>query len=69
MGSWAQVRGGSGIGLRAARDLARQLQEAGVRLDAVFINAGMAKFAAVADVDEAVADAREDAAKPSPGRR
>jgi NAD(P)-dependent dehydrogenase (short-subunit alcohol dehydrogenase family) len=30
---------------------------AGVRLDAVFINAGMAKFAAVADVDEALWDA------------
>ncbi|NWK47217.1 SDR family oxidoreductase [Ralstonia pickettii] len=41
----------------AAGDLARQLQEAGVRLDAVFINAGMAKFAAVPDVDEALWDA------------
>ncbi|MCO5399345.1 SDR family oxidoreductase [Ralstonia soli] len=41
----------------AARDLARQLQEAGVRLDAVFINAGMAKFAPLTDVDEALWDA------------
>ena len=41
----------------AARELTRQLQEAGVRLDAVFINAGMAKFAAVADVEEAMWDA------------
>ncbi|MEE2976042.1 MAG: SDR family oxidoreductase [Pseudomonadota bacterium] len=41
----------------AARELTRQLQEAGVRLDAVFINAGMAKFAAVPDVDEALWDA------------
>lgn len=41
----------------AARELTRQLQEAGLRLDAVFINAGMAKFAAVADVEEAMWDA------------
>ncbi|WP_104654563.1 SDR family oxidoreductase [Ralstonia insidiosa] len=41
----------------AARELTRQLQEASVRLDAVFINAGMAKFAAVADVEEAMWDA------------
>lgn len=41
----------------AARELTRQLQEAGVRLDAVFINAGMARFAAVPDVDEALWDA------------
>jgi hypothetical protein len=41
----------------AARELTRQLQEAGVRLDAVFINAGMAKFAAVPDVEEALWDA------------
>ncbi|QQX86443.1 SDR family oxidoreductase [Cupriavidus necator] len=42
---------------QAARDLARQLTDAGIRLDAVFINAGIAKFAAVADVDEALWDA------------
>ena len=41
----------------AARELTRQLQEGGMRLDAVFINAGMAKFAAVADVEEAMWDA------------
>ncbi|WP_296229006.1 SDR family oxidoreductase [Ralstonia sp. UBA689] len=41
----------------AARDLARQLTEAGVRLDAVFINAGMARFASLAEVDEALWDA------------
>lgn len=43
--------------VQAARDLARQLTDAGIRLDAVFINAGIAKFAAVADVDEALWDA------------
>jgi NAD(P)-dependent dehydrogenase (short-subunit alcohol dehydrogenase family) len=56
--------GGNSIAIRnetgtvaAARELTRQLQEAGVRLDAVFINAGMAKFAAVPDVDETLWDA------------
>nr|WP_311529138.1 SDR family oxidoreductase [uncultured Ralstonia sp.] len=56
--------GGNSIAIRnetgtvaAARELTRQLQEAGVRLDAVFINAGMARFAAVPDVDEALWDA------------
>lgn len=56
--------GGNTIAIRnetgtvaAARELARQLTEAGVRLDAVFINAGMAKFASLADVDEALWDA------------
>ncbi|WP_455281130.1 SDR family oxidoreductase [Cupriavidus necator] len=43
--------------VQAARDLARQLTDAGIRLDAVFINAGIAKFAAVPDVDEALWDA------------
>ncbi|MEM5428793.1 SDR family oxidoreductase [Cupriavidus oxalaticus] len=43
--------------VQAARDLARQLTDAGIRLDAVFINAGIAKFAAFADVDEALWDA------------
>ncbi|MFX1765024.1 SDR family oxidoreductase [Paraburkholderia sp. A1RI-2L] len=40
-----------------ARDLARQLSEQGIRLDAVFINAGVAKFAALPDVNEALWDA------------
>lgn len=43
--------------VQAARDLARQLSDAGIRLDAIFINAGVARFAAVADVDEALWDA------------
>jgi NAD(P)-dependent dehydrogenase (short-subunit alcohol dehydrogenase family) len=43
--------------VQTARDLARQLADAGIRLDAVFINAGTAKFAAVADADEALWDA------------
>lgn len=43
--------------VQAARDLVRQLTDAGIRLDAVFINAGIAKFAAVPDVDEALWDA------------
>ena len=56
--------GGNSIAIRnetgtvaAAHELTRQLQEAGVRPDAVFINAGMARFAAVPDVDEALWDA------------
>jgi NAD(P)-dependent dehydrogenase (short-subunit alcohol dehydrogenase family) len=43
--------------VQAARDLARQLTDAGIRLDAVFINAGTAKFAAVPEVEEALWDA------------
>jgi NAD(P)-dependent dehydrogenase (short-subunit alcohol dehydrogenase family) len=43
--------------VQAARDLARQLAEAGIRLDAVFVNAGVAKFAALPEVDEALWDA------------
>ncbi|SDD13954.1 hypothetical protein SAMN05216345_106161 [Cupriavidus sp. YR651] len=39
-----------------ARDLARQLTEAGVRLDAVFLNAGAARFAALEDVQESLWD-------------
>ncbi|WP_439894047.1 SDR family oxidoreductase (plasmid) [Ralstonia sp. 25C] len=41
----------------AARELTRQLQEADVRLDAVFINAGMAKLAPFPEIDEALWDA------------
>jgi NAD(P)-dependent dehydrogenase (short-subunit alcohol dehydrogenase family) len=40
----------------AARELARQLTEAGVRLDALFINAGIAKLAPFTDIDEALWD-------------
>jgi NAD(P)-dependent dehydrogenase (short-subunit alcohol dehydrogenase family) len=40
----------------ASRELAAALQEAGVRLDAVFINAGVAKFAPFDQVDEALWD-------------
>ena len=41
----------------AARELAAAIGAAGIRLDAVFVNAGTAKFAAFADVDEAFWDA------------
>lgn len=40
----------------ASRELAAALQEEGVRLDAVFINAGVAKFAPFDQVDEALWD-------------
>ncbi len=42
--------------LADARALAAALSDAGVRLDAVFLNAGTAKFAAFPDVDEALWD-------------
>lgn len=42
--------------LAGAKELARQLAERQIRLDAVFINAGIAKFSAFADVDEALWD-------------
>jgi NAD(P)-dependent dehydrogenase (short-subunit alcohol dehydrogenase family) len=40
----------------AARELAKQLAEANVKLDAVFINAGIAKLAPFADITEALWD-------------
>ncbi|SAL80692.1 short chain dehydrogenase [Caballeronia terrestris] len=40
----------------AARDLAARLSAEGIRLDALFINAGIAKFAPFPDVDEAMWD-------------
>ncbi|NIF53735.1 SDR family oxidoreductase [Burkholderia sp. Ax-1724] len=46
--------------LAAARELAAALDAQGVRLDAVFINAGSAKFAPFADVDEALWDSSFD---------
>ncbi|WP_233830989.1 SDR family oxidoreductase [Paraburkholderia sp. ZP32-5] len=46
--------------LAAARDLAAALGAQGVRLDAVFINAGIAKLAPFTDIDEALWDATFD---------
>lgn len=46
--------------LSEAKALAAALTEAGVRLDAVFINAGSAKFSAFADVTEELWDATFD---------
>ncbi|TCW85005.1 short-chain dehydrogenase [Burkholderia sp. SRS-46] len=43
-------------GVAAARELASALAAAGVRLDAVFVNAGVAKLAPFSDVDEALWD-------------
>jgi NAD(P)-dependent dehydrogenase (short-subunit alcohol dehydrogenase family) len=43
--------------IAGARELAATLTTEGVRLDAVFVNAGTAKFAAFPDVDEAFWDA------------
>jgi len=42
--------------LPAAKQLAQELQTKDLTLDAVFINAGVAKFAAFADVDESLWD-------------
>ncbi|WP_233840326.1 SDR family oxidoreductase [Dyella sp. 2HG41-7] len=42
--------------LKDAKQLTQTLKEQGIRLDAVFINAGIAKFAAFADMDEALWD-------------
>jgi NAD(P)-dependent dehydrogenase (short-subunit alcohol dehydrogenase family) len=42
--------------LHDAKRLAQTLSDQGIRLDAVFINAGIAKFAPFADVDEAFWD-------------
>ncbi|MFM0337596.1 SDR family oxidoreductase [Paraburkholderia fungorum] len=43
--------------IASARDLAATLSAADIHLDAVFVNAGTAKFAPFADVDEALWDA------------
>src|SRR5262245_5764994 len=40
----------------AARELAARLAAEGVQLDAVFLNAGMARFASLSDADEALWD-------------
>jgi NAD(P)-dependent dehydrogenase (short-subunit alcohol dehydrogenase family) len=57
------VLGSQAIALRndagdfaAAKQLADELTQRGIKLDAVFINAGVAKFAPFADVDEALWD-------------
>lgn len=42
--------------LAGAKELAQALAERNIKLDAVFVNAGIAKFAAFADVDEALWD-------------
>ena len=42
--------------INAARELARVLDEQGVTLDAIFLNAGIAKFAPFLDVDETLWD-------------
>jgi NAD(P)-dependent dehydrogenase (short-subunit alcohol dehydrogenase family) len=42
--------------IAAARELADAIGKANIKLDAVFINAGVAKFAPVTDVDEALWD-------------
>jgi len=42
--------------IAAARELAQQLAAENIRLDAVFINAGIAKFAPLPDVEEALWD-------------
>jgi len=42
--------------LAASKELAAAIAREGIRLDAVFLNAGTAKFAALADVDEALWD-------------
>lgn len=46
--------------LPAARQLAEELASRGIKLDAVFINAGVAKFAPFADVDESLWDQNFD---------
>jgi len=59
--------GGNAIAIRneagslaAARELAAALSAQGVRLDALFINAGIAKFAPFTDIDEALWDTTFD---------
>jgi NAD(P)-dependent dehydrogenase (short-subunit alcohol dehydrogenase family) len=59
--------GGNAVALRndagsmaAARELAAAIDTAGIRLDAVFVNAGTAKFAPFPEVDEAFWDATFD---------
>ena len=42
--------------IKASKALAHLLHEQDIRLDAIFINAGVAKFAAFADIDEALWD-------------
>ncbi|MDM4768202.1 SDR family oxidoreductase [Pelomonas sp. SE-A7] len=57
LGGAALVLRNDASDLGQARALASLLSDQGLRLDAVFINAGMARFAGLADVDEALWDA------------
>ncbi|WP_350015810.1 SDR family oxidoreductase [Rhodanobacter sp. IGA1.0] len=52
-GDTIALRNNAGV-VAEARDLAATLASQQIRLDAVFINAGSAKFASLADVDEAL---------------
>jgi NAD(P)-dependent dehydrogenase (short-subunit alcohol dehydrogenase family) len=56
LGAAALAIGNDVSSLPAAKQLAQELTAKGLTLDAVFINAGVAKFAAFADVDEALWD-------------
>jgi NAD(P)-dependent dehydrogenase (short-subunit alcohol dehydrogenase family) len=56
LGAASVAIGNDAASLPAARQLAQELTAKGLTLDAVFINAGVAKFAAFADVDEALWD-------------
>ncbi|BDU21902.1 SDR family oxidoreductase [Dyella sp. GSA-30] len=56
LGAASVAIGNDAASLPAARQLAKELTAKGLTLDAVFINAGVAKFAAFADVDESLWD-------------
>ncbi|MEW9580040.1 SDR family oxidoreductase [Paraburkholderia sp. DGU8] len=58
-GNALAVRNDAGS-MAAARELAAAIDAAGIRLDAVFVNAGTAKFAPLPEVDEAFWDATFD---------
>jgi NAD(P)-dependent dehydrogenase (short-subunit alcohol dehydrogenase family) len=58
-GNALAVRNDAGS-MAAARELAAAIDAAGIRLDAVFVNAGTAKFAPFPEVDEAFWDATFD---------
>lgn len=56
LGAGSVAIGNDAASLPAAKQLAQELTAKGLTLDAVFINAGVAKFAAFADVDESLWD-------------
>jgi NAD(P)-dependent dehydrogenase (short-subunit alcohol dehydrogenase family) len=56
LGASSVAIGNDASSLPAAKQLAQELTAKGLTLDAVFINAGVAKFAAFADVDESLWD-------------